>query len=114
MNKNIFLLVNGLANKSVWFDSFAVFVAEYLPLIFVAVLAGFWFSNKANSRNNALFAGYASILGISINFLIALIYTHPRPFMDNLGRVLINHVPDTSFPSDHTTAYSAEREHRFW
>ena len=103
LNINLFLLLNSLANKSAWFDSLAVIVAEYLPLVFIAVLVYFWFSNKANYRNNALYAGYAAILGLAMNLLITLIYFHPRPFMDNLGRVLINHVPETSFPSDHTT-----------
>jgi len=78
-------------------------VAEYLPLIFIAVLIYFWLSNKTNSRNNALYAGYASILGVTINLLITTFYFHPRPFMENIGKLLIDHVPETSFPSDHTT-----------
>jgi len=103
LNKNIFLLLNNLTNKTVWFDWLAVIVAEYFPFIFIVVLIYFWFSKKANSRNNALYAAYASIIGVSMNLLITLFYFHPRPFMDNIGKILIKHVPETSFPSDHTT-----------
>jgi undecaprenyl-diphosphatase len=50
-----------------------------------------------------LYAGYAAVLGLAINLLITSFYFHPRPFMDNIGTLLIDHVPETSFPSDHTT-----------
>jgi undecaprenyl-diphosphatase len=50
-----------------------------------------------------LYAGYAAVLGLASNLLITSLYFHPRPFMDNIGRPLIDHVPETSFPSDHTT-----------
>jgi undecaprenyl-diphosphatase len=50
-----------------------------------------------------LYAGYAAVLGLAINLLITSFYFHPRPFMENIGKLLIDHVPETSFPSDHTT-----------
>lgn len=105
LNKHLFLLLNNLANKTAWFDWTVVVVAEFLPFLFITVLIYYWFSNTVNNRNNALYAGYSSVLGISINLLITLFYFHPRPFMENVGvvLVLIDHIPETSFPSDHTT-----------
>lgn len=103
LNRRIFLFINDFAGKSFLFDWFAFIGAEYLPFVFIVLLIYLWFSNKENSRNNALYATYASLLGLLINFFISLFCLHPRPFMDNIGITLIHHVPETSFPSDHTT-----------
>ena len=37
------------------------------------------------------------------SYVISLFYYHSRPFVDNLGTQLVEHAPDSSFPSDHTT-----------
>jgi len=103
LNKNVFLAINSLANRSGWVDNTAIVLAEYLPLLFVGVLVTLWFSTKHNGKGCALYAGYSAVIGVSINVLITLFYFHPRPFMDGVGTTLIQHVPDTSFPSDHTT-----------
>ncbi|MCP3942992.1 MAG: undecaprenyl-diphosphatase [Desulfobacteraceae bacterium] len=102
-NDNTFLIINNLAHKIAWCDGLAILTAKYSPLIFIALLVYLWFSNKKNSRNNALYAGCCVILGLSLNLIIEFFYFHPRPFMNNIGTTLINHVADTSFPSDHTT-----------
>jgi len=54
-------------------------------------------------RQEVLFAGYAALLGLGINLIITLFYFHPRPFMIPTGVLLIAHLPETSFPSDHAT-----------
>lgn len=78
-------------------------MAEYLPFLFIAVLIYLWFSQKVGGKRISLYAGYSAVLGVVFNLLITVFYFHPRPFMDKIGTTLINHVPETSFPSDHTT-----------
>jgi undecaprenyl-diphosphatase len=43
------------------------------------------------------------LVGMVFSKTISLFYTHNRPFVDNLGINLVEHAPDSSFPSDHTT-----------
>jgi undecaprenyl-diphosphatase len=45
------------------------------------------------------------VLGVGVNQLIAIVWQHPRPFMIGLGRTLIPHAPDSSFPSDHMVVF---------
>ena len=106
LNIDIFTAINNLAGHNSPVDNFAVILSEYLPYFFILVLLYFWFKKhpeKHRDRNIILYAGYATILGLAINRLITLFYFHPRPFMDHLGTTLIEHVAESSFPSDHTT-----------
>ena len=100
LNQNIFSLINSLANKNHFLDIVMVAVAKGMPYIFIGSLFYLWFSGR---KEEALYSGFATTLGVVINFIIASIYFHSRPFVDNLGVTLISHKADNSFPSDHTT-----------
>ena len=102
LNINIFNAINGLAGKGLVLDKVGVIMAKYLPIVFIFALLYYWFKNN-NYKNISLYAGYSAILGVLLNFLIALFYFHPRPFMENTGILLIGHDPGASFPSDHAT-----------
>ncbi len=102
-NIKIFYAINKYAGESTLLDNVLIIVAEYLPYVFTAVLIYLWFSSKVDGKHSALFAGYSAVIGILINRIITYFYFHPRPFMENIGIPLINHVPESSFPSDHTT-----------
>jgi len=102
INSGLFNAINQFAGSNIVFDTTGIIIAEYLPIIFILFLLYLWF-NKNKHKNFALYAGYSAIIGILLNFLITLFYFHPRPFMDKIGTLLINHSPETSFPSDHTT-----------
>ncbi len=100
LNQNIFLLINSLANKNHFLDIVMVAIAKSMPYIFIGLLLYLWFSNR---KEEALYSGFATTLGVIINFIIGFIYFHSRPFVDSLGVTLISHKADNSFPSDHTT-----------
>ena len=100
LNQQIFLTINNFAGKSHQLDLIMSMAAEYLPYIFIALLFYLWFRDR---KNEALYAGYATTLGVLINQIIGLFYFHPRPFMDHLGTTLLSHKIENSFPSDHTT-----------
>jgi len=79
-----------------------IFAAQDIIYFFCVYLVYLWFV-KSKYRQEVLFAGYAALLGLGINFFITLFYFHPRPFMIPTGLLLIAHLPETSFPSDHAT-----------
>ncbi len=100
LNKQLFLDINQYAGNNPFIDYLMVAVAEVMPYFFIGILFYLWFTNI---RNEALYAGYATTLGVGINQIIGFFYFHPRPFMENLGTTLLAHKPENSFPSDHTT-----------
>ncbi len=102
LNIKIFNAINRFAGKTVFLDKFGIIMAKYSPIVFIFALLYYWFKDK-EYKNISLYSGYSAVLGISLNFLITLFYFHPRPFMEHIGVLLINHKPETSFPSDHTT-----------
>ncbi len=102
VNVYTFNMINQFAGSNILLDKIMIITAKYLPLIFVLFLLLLWFSD-IKTKNIVLYSTYSAILGIVMNFFIGLFYFHPRPFMENIGHALINHIPDTSFPSDHTT-----------
>jgi len=101
-NLTLFHIINDMAGKNSVLDTTMIFAAQYLICIFAAYLAYTWFA-KNEYRQEALFAGYAALLGLGINFIITLFYFHPRPFMIPTGTLLIAHAAESSFPSDHAT-----------
>ncbi len=101
LNQKIFLYLNSFTGKNKILDFFFVCLAKYSPYIFIFYEFYLYFYKK--EKDKALFAFYSATLGIIISKTISLFYFHNRPFMDKLGRLLIYHSPDSSFPSDHTT-----------
>ncbi|MCK5098087.1 MAG: undecaprenyl-diphosphatase, partial [Desulfobacteraceae bacterium] len=107
INIEFFNAINIFASNNEIVDLFAIFAAKYSPFIFILWLLFLWFKKSKTKRgsykNIVLLSTYSAIVGISLNFIIANLYFHPRPFMMKIGTLLISHAPETSFPSDHTT-----------
>ncbi|GBE54767.1 MAG TPA: undecaprenyl-diphosphatase [Euryarchaeota archaeon] len=101
LNIAMFNYINHFAGTNPILDYAAIIAAKYMPIIFILWVVYLWFKNKY--QNTALYCFYASILGLSFNFIIGSFYYHPRPFMLHLGKLLVLHSSDSSFPSDHTT-----------
>ena len=102
LNMNIFTLINHFAGYSRTLDILGIAAAKYLPFLFIAVLIYLWFKEDEN-KPIALDALYSAVFGLLLNYVISRIYFHPRPFMIPMGKLLIAHTNDASFPSDHTT-----------
>lgn len=102
LNLILFHRINDLVGRSYILDNIMIFNANYLLYIFAFYLVYLWLM-RSKYRQEVLLAGYAALLGLGINFIITLFYFHPRPFMIPTGELLIEHAPETSFPSDHTT-----------
>jgi undecaprenyl-diphosphatase len=102
-NVATFLLINQYAGKSRLLDVAIIGFAEIMPYIFIFVSIYLWFSGCNERKKSSFNAGLSVVVGMFISYSISLFYYHSRPFVDSLGVQLVEHAPDSSFPSDHTT-----------
>jgi undecaprenyl-diphosphatase len=103
INIALFQLINQYAGINPIFDSIAVLAAEYMPVVVILFMVYLWIRKGDRTHDILLYSVYAAIVGLIINYLIGLIYFHPRPSMLHLGTQLFPYPTDSSFPSDHTT-----------
>lgn len=104
----IFEKINGLAGKSICFDSLAVFFAEYLGYILIFILFLFLLKNFKKYRIMVIKAlGTAIFARFVIVELIRFIWYRPRPFIDHNVNLILEHPSTSSFPSGHATFYFA-------
>ena len=102
----LFELLNAPPDASPATISVAVFIAEQLIVVVPLLLAGLWLWGDLAKKRAVVAATLAGLLALGIAQLLALHYI-PRPFASGVGRTLIQHVPDSSFPSDHATLMAA-------
>ncbi|MFJ3057426.1 undecaprenyl-diphosphatase [Herbaspirillum sp. NPDC087042] len=106
LNQQIFLLLNsGAGTTSPWLDHLAVFSAQWLVWVLLPALACGWFRGDLRYKKAIVNAVLAAIMALGAGALIGWLFPHPRPFALGLGRLLIDHVPDASLPSDHLTLW---------
>jgi len=103
LNRNAFLFINQFSGKIRAVDVTITIIAQYLPWMFMLFVLYVWFKKDREYKSISLLSIYSAAIGLLINYIITLFYFHPRPFMMHIGKVLITHPPETSFPSDHTT-----------
>lgn len=103
LNFALFHFINQYAGLNPFIDSLAIITAKYMPVIIILSIAYIWIKNRDRTRDIILYGIYAAIIGLVINYIIGLVYFHPRPFMIPLGTLLFQYPAETSFPSDHAT-----------
>ncbi len=101
MNQELFLYINAFAGKNQYLDAIGIGLGEYFPYLLITLVVYLYFVMQ--HKNETIFAFLSTILALSISRIIGLLYFHNRPFMDNIGVTLKEHIADSSFPSDHTT-----------
>ena len=103
LNIYLFNAINSLAGKSAFLDKIMLISASYLIYAIPIFILYLWFRKGRDneSRKVALFVFSCAMLSLVIGWIIGLFYFHPRPFMLNLGTLLMHHSADNSFPSDH-------------
>jgi undecaprenyl-diphosphatase len=103
----LFARVNAAAGTSGWRLEGATDLAQALVYLVPAALLGFWFAGGTARRQAAVSALAAASGALLVNQLIALAWYRPRPFAAGIGRAFLQHVADSSFPSDHVTVLAA-------
>lgn len=101
LNQSLFLLLNAPAHPGYSMVLFAKLLAEGLVWLIPLTLIANWLSGQQERRRIAVMATLAGLSALLLNQVVGLFWQHPRPFMIGLGHTLIDHSPDSSFPSDH-------------
>jgi len=108
-DKGITLLINGWAGHNSLADALAIWCANDLIFVMMAVVALRWWQigGYPRMRHSCLVAGLSFLLAVGINLLIALFIHRIRPNDAGLTQALIVHSRDWSFPSDHAATSTA-------
>lgn len=80
-----------------------ILITEKAIYMYALILLLIWIFGNRSYKITVLQAGVTGIFGLAANYLLSLVYYEPRPFVAHHVDVLIHHLADASFPSDHTT-----------
>ncbi|MHB1250360.1 MAG: undecaprenyl-diphosphatase [Polaromonas sp.] len=103
INEALFLWLNAPEQPDTVVLALAGWLANYAIWLVPVILVAGWLRGSDSTRKLMLEATLAGLAGLLMAQAIGLVWTHPRPFMIGLGRTLIPHASDSSFPSDHLT-----------
>ncbi|HET8912926.1 MAG TPA: phosphatase PAP2 family protein [Ktedonobacteraceae bacterium] len=117
INYALFQDLNSHAGIHPWLDIFMIFCAQFLIFLWPLIMIAFWgrplrwwkrsalpeeVALKQEQRASVLWTAFACLLAYGINLTIEQFIFEPRPFITHHVHVLVSHVADASFPSDHT------------
>jgi undecaprenyl-diphosphatase len=105
LNRSLFLLINASADPAAWSLWLATAVAQWLIYFVLPLLALLWCWGFRLQRKAVLISALSLLLALGCNLLIGALWTHPRPFMIELGNTFLKHKVDSSFPSDHAVVF---------
>ncbi len=107
MNMELFGIINNLANKNTVLDKIMIFFSTDVPYIFMAIISIVFIvgitQKNCSCRKAAVNTFVITVINLILSFIIGNIYYVDRPFVHNKVNLLIPHVQDASFPSDHAT-----------
>ncbi|MEX5516600.1 undecaprenyl-diphosphatase [Pseudophaeobacter sp. 1A09344] len=107
LNLILFSYLNGPATPGFLELGVARLAAEWLIwLVAIGLALGYLRSGRAG-RVAIIRTGMAAVVALAVNFTIAALWYHPRPFELGVGHQLLPHAAETSFPSDHATVLFA-------
>jgi len=106
LNLKLFDLINASSNASDHIINIAIFIANDL---FYLVVLGFliaWFKGDFAVKRQIVKATIFTFLAFALSQIISAYFYYPRPFVMEVGRTIIEHAPNGSFPSDHMLFFS--------
>ncbi|RDI45871.1 undecaprenyl-diphosphatase [Falsibacillus pallidus] len=103
MNYKLFQLINHNAGHHPVLDGLMVFFTKEAMIVYALILLLMWFLGKDNYKQTVVLAALTGAIGLFINFILGHIFYESRPFITHHVHLLLPHVKDSSFPSDHTT-----------
>ena len=102
-NQSAFLAVNAGAHALTLAISVARVLASWSIYLAPALFVVAWVRRGRAVRFVLLDATLTALIGLGLAQVITAIWYHPRPFELGLGRQLLDHAAEASFPSDHAT-----------
>ena len=106
LNLSLFSWINASPEASNTSIHFAIFIANDLLYCMILLFAWFWLRGNYDTKKQILKAFIFTSIAILVSQCISHVYYHPRPFVMEVGRTLIYHAPNGSFPSDHMLIFS--------
>lgn len=109
LNQDILIFLNNLWNYKtveIFVKIFADAPIFFLPIFLVYMWIYYTYKQKNDEKKHSLlFIFYSTIIWIFIALIIQHIIHIDRPenYIGNTGKLLLKHLPDASFPSDHAT-----------
>lgn len=85
---------------------FAIFIANDLFYIMLLFFGFYWLRGNFAIKKQIVKAFIFTTVALLISQIISHSVYHPRPFVMEVGRTLIYHSPNGSFPSDHMLIFS--------
>jgi len=114
INLTWFQSINASPNAPALLIGIAKVFAEYalyaLPIFFILL----WLFGGKTQKEIVLKSISIIVISLCIGQLISIFFPHPRPFMMGVGRTLIVHASNASFPSHHMLFFSAVFISSFW
>ena len=103
LNHQLFLLINAEPGESHLLIALGRIVAGDVIALVPLLLVLLWVRGQPDRRAGLVATAIAAALALGANQIVGQFWYEPRPFMIGLGRTLMAHAPENSFPSDHTT-----------
>ena len=103
LNHQLFLLINAEPGESHFLIALSRIVAGDVIGLVPLLLVLLWVRGRPERRGGLVATAMAAALALGANQIVGQFWYEPRPFMIGLGRTLMAHAPENSFPSDHTT-----------
>ena len=85
---------------------FAIIIANDLFYIMLLFFGFYWLRGNFAIKKQIVKAFIFTTVALLISQIISHSFYHPRPFVMEVGRTLIYHSPNGSFPSDHMLIFS--------
>jgi len=102
-NQNAFLVINAGAQAPALVIAIARMLASWAIYLAMILLIIAWVRRGKTVRFALLDATGAALIALAAAQGITATWYHPRPFEIGLGRQLLDHAAEASFPSDHAT-----------
>lgn len=84
----------------------AIFIANDLLYFMLLAFAWFWLRGSYAVKKQIIKAFIFTCIALFMSQIISHFFYSPRPFVIDVGRTLIYHAPNGSFPSDHMLIFS--------
>lgn len=109
INKPFLIFLNSFTENKIISDIVYIFADApifILPLFLIWYWIYFTFKKEPENKNKLLFIFYSSVLAILISVIIQQFVQIERPETAiNASKMILNHIPDASFPSDHASVW---------
>lgn len=102
-NRDLFMHINAKSHLGISTYIITKFLAKVLIYFIPVFLIINWIWGNRKQRETVFFACLSTVIVLLINYIIGLLWYHPRPFVEGIGNTYLLHNPDSSFPSDHMT-----------